>query len=894
MQDVDAKFPGPLTARSKSKKKELTLWLSEKVAMMMQANQAAQTNYELSDADRVAADEKLVLWKVIQVFLDNDGVLDGTTKLAEQIRHILLPDLAQKAQVVELQSPTSGRGILSSDAVDTAVISQIRQALFEGRREDAVHLAEDKRLWGHAMLIASTLDPENFRQIISSFVRSQVKSQGGSEFKSLASLYQVFAGSPEDCVDELVPPSARAGFQMIDTSNAASTGEALSGLDKWRETVSLVHSNPTPHNTASILAIGRLLKSYGRIDAAHTCFVFARALAKHTGADDAEGDFVLLGIDAAQGSVDLEALMLTEIYEFASSLHTPANQWQYVPHLQAYKLLHGQMLAAHGLRSQAQAYCDHVDSAIKATTRPSGYYHQLFAQELIKFNEYLTQSPHVGPGGSGKFFSRPAIGKVSSGMGSWFTKFVSGDEGDTDSNASGQGNQEGEVFGPFGGVSANNMPISRTASTTDLQTSALGLGNPYAPQASASMPSVYTPQAQGSISRYAPMRSSASVASMDSERSVSLHAHSSMPSAEPIRSASARYAPASASNSPALLGVQVQPISRRTSNQSLVSTGSYEPKPALAEHDGFGYSQNGEHMSTPDLPNDGRGSPPSQPSMSTFNDHVPHTSTFDDHVPQTNGFDDFGSGYIPPTMTYEPPTADDPEADVGASTATIKKKSFMDNDDDDDLASRVAALKVSSKPQSSRDPDPAILAAAQADAAKDAQSQDKRASGWFGGWFGKKDADAAPGPVKAKLGEENSFYFDKDLNKWVNKKAGADATASAAPTPPPPRAASGTPAGSGPPSRNVSRAMPPPSNGPPSRQATPANADGAQGRAVSSGSNVTDGPGSMGPPPRPQSSMSTASSLDDLLGGPGPGRKAAAAKGKKKGGRYVDVMANAK
>ena len=46
-----------------------------------------------------------------------------------------------------------------------------------------------------------------------------------------------------------------------------------------------------------------------------------------------------------------------------------------------------------------------------------------------------------------------------------------------------------------------------------------------------------------------------------------------------------------------------------------------------------------------------------------------------------------------------------------------------------------------------------------------------------------------------------------------------------------------------------------------------------------------------GPPSRPASSMSNASSLDDLLGGP-PGRKVGGTvKAKKKGGRYVDVMA---
>ena len=39
---------------------------------------------------------------------------------------------------------------------------------------------------------------------------------------------------------------------------------------------------------------------------------------------------------------------------------------------------------------------------------------------------------------------------------------------------------------------------------------------------------------------------------------------------------------------------------------------------------------------------------------------------------------------------------------------------------------------------------------------------------FFTRWF-KRDG-STPGPVKASLGEETSFYYDKDLKKWVNKK----------------------------------------------------------------------------------------------------------------------------
>ena len=39
-------------------------------------------------------------------------------------------------------------------------------------------------------------------------------------------------------------------------------------------------------------------------------------------------------------------------------------------------------------------------------------------------------------------------------------------------------------------------------------------------------------------------------------------------------------------------------------------------------------------------------------------------------------------------------------------------------------------------------------------------------SSWLGRWWKKEST----GPIRANLGEETAFYYDKDLKKWVNKK----------------------------------------------------------------------------------------------------------------------------
>ena len=174
---------------------------------------------------------------------------------------------------------------------------------------------------------------------------------------------------------------------------------------------------------------------------------------------------------------------------------------------------------------------------------------------------------------------------------------------------------------------------------------------------------------------------------------------------------------------------------------------------------------------------------------------------------------------------------------------------------------------------------------------------------------------------KAKLGEENSFYFDPNAKKWVNKKAPASEQATrVAPAPPPPRAgppsrvpsamsapdlggaappmARKTPSFMGAPTPPVVEGVASEPGGFPSRNATPARSDVSGGglevpREVGSlhtlGGSASNPPSA--PPSRPSTSMSNASSLDDLLAASGARKGGTIGKKGKKGGRYVDVMA---
>ena len=916
MDEWDSRFPGPLKARSKSQKKDLVAWLAGKIEDLERRTESAMLDFGMEVEMRKRVEEKMVLWKIVSIFVEHDGVVEGNPRIEEEVRRVLLPNLAQMAQVADLQSPLASSG-LQPDGVDKQVLFQLRQALLEGQRERAVWLAEEKKLWGHAMLVASTMGPETWKQIVRAFVRSQVKTVG-SDARSMAALYQVFAGNSEECVDELVPPSARAGFRMISNVDGSVSGNPLEGLDQWRETLGLVTSNRTASDGPSLVSLGKLLASYGRVEAAHTCFLFARQFAKHSGADDVEANFVLLGAnhqatDESFGD-DLDSILLTEIYEYASSLSAPSTAVSYIPHLQAFKLMHAQELAAYGLKTMASTYTDHIASAYQSTTRPSPYYHPTFTQSVTDFQAFLSQTPHDG---KSSFFSKPAMNKVSSGAASWFTKFVAGEDDQVSVGSGPGGAGSDDMAGPFGRVNGESPSISRSASTADLYNPGMG-GMPIPGMSPAvGTPSSFAPSS--APSRYAP---SSSLGGGSKYAPGQFHAGLGIPAAEPQRPSSSRYAPApsnlgvprpDASRRSSDHSVGYAPSSRRGSAQDTSSQGSYEPRPILAD-EGSAYSYS-PPVHSPLVHAQAAPAVQEAEAMDPF--AAPNGVPEQLHDDEEGGMDaEIGSGYLPPTDGYEPPSYSyqpyEPEPDSPEEPRS--RRTFGDDDDDVQTAKLAASSK---KSQADREVDDAFRKAAEADAARGKAGADPK-KGWLTGWFGgKKDPNLAPGPIRAKLGEDNSFYYDEKLKKWVNKKGGSEAATPAAATPPPPRgpasriasaAAMGPP--SGPPSRASSNPVlsgigsrPPtsgsgpafsgPPSGPPSRTGTPASQPSSEpGFAPPAGLNGDAPlPPPSAPPLRPGSSLSTASSIDDLLAGPPGSRKGGTVKGKKKGGRYVDVMA---
>jgi COPII coat assembly protein SEC16 len=933
-------FPGPL--RSKSKKKDTLSWMANYINGM----EAGMPNIFAAQAHDDPArrlHEKVLLWKIVRVLVEHDGSLEGAALKA--INLILSPEVfnVDESSPIQYRAGEQSSGIyrpsganVRPDSIDPMAVEALRKRLLSGDRQGAVYHAMDNRLWSHALVLASTMERSMWGSVVREFVRQEVKT-AGENTESLSALYEILGGNFEESIDELVPPSARAGLQMINRADpAASNKNALEGLNKWKETLSLVLNNRCPGDHQALAVLGKLLEDYDRIEAAHICYMFSKAAQKSPllgGTDEEQASIVLLGANhkarPADFGRDQDAIMLTEIYEFATGVLGPGAPLSFMPHLGIFKLQRAMTMSEAGMKAEAQAYCDAIAATFGKSSKMSLYYHPLFISELDDLSNKLKQTPIQGSSWIGK----PSLEKVGGSMWTKFSSFVAGGD-DSDAESKGSGKDAVEA-GPFARI-AGTPSVSRTGSQSDL----FGSYPPVAPTTAAG--SKYAPNGLQST------RSSAELTrgrpSLDSQRSPpatsqppNIHQYGPVNMFQPgHRVQSSNPYEAFAAHSPQTSFPQSPPTSSyMPNNVSTVPASStspmrpaYVPTPPSEDviHQAYGHTTNSISNIPEEQPYSFGDYQPVQPEYAP----PPSEHLGDEMVGQESAAQSYS--YEPPTGEYVPyvPEPDSPEESSKATKP--KKKSFLADDDDEYAGMNNARSSSQARPSDEGDDaarkrandaaaDAAFRAAAEADAAREKeQKQSKRSSSWLGGWFGGKKEDGLDAASSNKGGEQKVFraklgeskmklYYDKDLGKWVNPD-NPDAVQKSA-TPPPPRTG-GTPAPPmGPPRAPIrpgtSSSNPSypglgigPASGPPSRAGTPADGPGpslasSQIGVVgppSAASTPPIGPPStpgLAPPPRPSTAMSNASSIDDLIG-PATGRKTT--KATKKGAkRYVDVMA---
>lgn len=923
-----AKFPGPL--KGKSKKKETLAWLTAGIDTLERSLPNVSFHQIVSHEDKRAV-ERLLLWKILRVFIEHDGLLEGNPTVDKAVREVMSPgidtnnsELASAiSSGVDLTGISSTVTGMQSDAVDSTAVEQIRHHLLSGDREKAVWAAVDKRLWGHAMLISNTMQsPELYKKVAQEFIKKEVNHPGhGNE--SLAALYGVLSGNFEESVDELVPVHARAGLQLMSTSAPVGTSQdALAGLDKWRETLGLILSNRSFGDAQALRSLGNLLSGYGRAEAAHICYIFSKNCAIFGGLDDPNANYVLVGADhrrqADQFAKETEALQLSEVYEYGLSLVGGSNVPQSCPHLAAYKLQHAMTLAEHGFRDKALQYCEGIYNAIIAQTKRSPYYNTVLESSVDDLMRRLKQAPKEE---SSSWIPKPRMDQVSNNMWSRFNKFVAGD--DDDNTANGASGDAGAESGPFARLAGGTPTISRSPSVSNFEVYGNGGPSPTVPATKAG--SRYAPGApQSAGNPYDPSAAYAPRSSM--ERTSGEMARSSYESQRRGSDMQPAYGNPYTPDMNASAYQPTAPVASQTSPYMPNSQGS-EPAPQPAGigisfpgYDPYGASQvspNPKISQPQDSPNTDSKPEASPNDFNSNQGYQPPSYGYEppsmgSYEPLATQSESFSGGYEPPSFqpsSFEPPSYEPgPAGGDGDSPKELKpKKSFFD-DDEDDIPSLKS--KEKSKADKDRENEEMVRRVAEEEAKRAAEAKAAKKGWGFGGWFGgggkKEPAELPNKPIKAKLGEASSFVYDPELKRWVNKKPGAENTPAKTATPPPPRAASrnGTPPPPGPTSAPPGGLSVPPA-GPPRAQLSPSpsllskavshenltvpGSAPMMARSVSNQSTASapGGPATT-PPGRPATSLSNASSIDDLLGAAGP-RKGG--KKPRKSGRYVDVMA---
>ena len=735
-------FPGPL--RSKAKKKEVLTWLNDKIALIEQGAPPRTISGVLPDPHK-CHEEKVLLWKVMRVMVEHDGLIEGNDAVRKAIGGILSPEVYafDDASATSYGVGDDVAGIYApvgaaarSDVLDPNAVEFIRKSLVRGEREKAVWSAVDNRLWAHAMLVASTLpDRGIWKQVVQEFVRQEVRGIGMNT-QSLATLYEVFAGNLEESVDELVPPSARAGLQMVSKIDSSGpTKNAMDGLDRWRETLSLILSNRSQGDHQAIASLGRLLVSYGRTEAAHICFLFSRSAVTPNvfgGADDPQCSIVLLGADHKKlpqsFHADEDSVLLTEIYEFATTI-LPGTASAAMPHLQAYKLQHATTLAEAGFRTEAQAYCEAVGGSFRSSTKMSPYYHPQFLAALDELSQRLRQAPvEASSSWMGKF----KTDKVSASLFTKLGNFVAGEDSDAASTGS---NKDANEYGPFAKV--NGTPnMSRSGSITDLYGSYPG---------NAAAAPVPVPQT-GAGSRYAPGAQFSARSSSESTRGRNLMEFTASPPAfnspPQVKRQTLQYEPGSyTQQSYANPYIDVNSSAARNSLQPTPPQSSYALLPVRQEETASDPSRppysNDSYVPTPPLeqqtvsyiptpPQQAQAYSPTPPPQSNLepepnpwvsNSHraspIPDAQYSPPEQIQTNedvqkeayqapsqlyGYDSgpMSSGYVP----YVP----EPDSDSDSSSKPKpKKRTFGDDDEDDFPRVSNSTAATSQLPPSIRD-----------------------------------------------------------------------------------------------------------------------------------------------------------------------------------------------
>ncbi|GES88543.1 Sec23-binding domain of Sec16-domain-containing protein [Rhizophagus clarus] len=923
VSDIDD-FPGPLLMDNnrggvKAKKKDVLKFLNDQIHVS--ENNISSFNEE--EVEKRKLESILIVWNLFKIMFENEGVLIGSPKVEDLVRKILVPSASKSnndeanftvpadtgfdSQIGLSQTPETSSLTYS---VSVKSVDKLQEILLEGDRIAAIRHAMNENLWAHALIIASCVNKDLWKEVVTGFIRQdlmgKVETSEPDGRESLRVLYSLFAGQGQNAVKEFLPynnlltVAQSPVTAMIPTSHYSPNTNApyvtskvtalytssdhsvpLDSLIKWRETIAMILANRAPGDNQAISALGDMLKEYGWIHASHVCYILSPNASIISGFDAPNARFTLLGNDYTQNLpinnfYNWQSLRMTEIYEFGLSLN---NNNSGLPHLQAYKLLYAWWLADCGYLNEARRYCESIANIVKVYTKGSPYFHGCFLQKLKDLTQRLLE--HGGgtnESSSWLFAKKMPKATLDSLWGSLegkFNKFVAGDVVDENVRKSSSSNAS-ETIGPFSHFSSITHPTSevpsRSVSASDFRT----IPNPTVDTRRATTPNAVVQKHLNGNQR----RSSTpgvglvnggyndnfSPTISDGQNTMSSVLERESLDTSPIDDKNGYYGHFKRQDQQYSSSYGYSSYKQYDNNQQSVTdngANSNEQQPYTSSSDYSGVEGNKKNQQTM--------FPYYQPSETTYkndsawwnNPNSDSTNIIEDQKADQTQTDDIGEGegeFISLMDSNFTPFVPAPAPAPATSTTVTSNQNNNWDDDYDDLGlgnnsfskgkNIQATDSATGTNNNNNETKHDISQTEQKKEEKQDEQKAEEKKGWFERWFGKREGGKA-----ANLGEESSFYYDPVQKRWINKKAGSEPNNTLMPPPPPPQRSKTT-------SPQPSYSM---MSSNPNRQSLP----------PMDNKNQTGLPNSATPPPPPP---------------PNKGGRASSASMKRGVRRYVDIM----
>ncbi|KAJ3172874.1 Protein transport protein Sec16B, partial [Irineochytrium annulatum] len=414
------KLPGPLVGGAKAfKKKEVVKFTDDFISEAKEKLEHARSTAtgEQGLADKLKAEDYLVLWRLMKLLVEKDGILLGAKgdEVVKLLREFVTP------------------------APSMAPVDEILAALLTGDKNEACNVATARHMWSHALILAGVLSPERYKETVVAFSRSELSStrasivppETGVDRPALRVLYAMFSGVGGSSVREQFPGPE-------DFSADSAHYAPIESISRWKETLVLMLANRKPGIEFVIYALGDQLRSYGYTFSAQICYLLAANENTVTGPDNEVGRVVLFGSDHRLNpnfTNDVKALNMTEVYEYGLTLASGIGGGV-LPHLQSYKLLYANHLVDAGNIVLASQYCVAMHAIVTSYKKGSTYFHQRFAQTLNVLKDTIAAKSVQGGAPDGKeggsWFSKVArLDTITSALDRGIVNLINSTIGDT-------------------------------------------------------------------------------------------------------------------------------------------------------------------------------------------------------------------------------------------------------------------------------------------------------------------------------------------------------------------------------------------------------------------------------------------------------------------------------